>query len=230
MDRETKEKKLKEIDEHWIKDCPCVLRETATQAVPGDGNADADIVFIGEAPGRNEDIQGKPFVGAAGKFLAEMLAGIGMERKDVYITNVVKYRPPGNRDPLLDEIRDCQTWLEEQILLIDPKMIILLGRHALEHFFPEEKISRVHGKVLRRSFHELGEKNFYALYHPAAALYNGSMRSVLIEDFKKIPKALMILDETMNETRTNTTVSPDSAQELKETGNHRKRARRAPLF
>ena len=166
------------------------MRATATQAVPGDGNANADIVFIGEGPGRDEDIQGKPFVGAAGKFLNQMLGTIKLDRNDVYITNVVKYRPPNNRDPLPDEVESCYPWLTEQINLIDPKLIVLLGRHALERFFPEEKISNVHGKILRRSVRGLGKRDFYALYHPAAALYNGSMRATLIEDFKKIPKIL----------------------------------------
>jgi len=199
MDKQTKATQLKAINDRWIRECSCSLREDATQPVPGDGNADADIVFIGEAPGRNEDIQGKPFVGAAGKFLAEMLHGIGMNREEVYITNVVKYRPPNNRDPLPDEVRDCAPWLEEQIALIDPKVIVLLGRHALERFFPEEKISHVHGKLLKRTFQGFGRRNFFALYHPAAALYNGSLRGVLIEDFEKIPKIIALAQKEERE-------------------------------
>lgn len=191
----SKQEKLTEINERWIKECTCTLRDTATQAVPGDGSANADIVFVGEGPGRDEDIQGKPFVGAAGKFLNEMLGTINLKREDVYITNVVKYRPPENRDPLPEEAAACYPWLVEQINLIDPKLIVLLGRHALERFFPEEKISRVHGKVLKRVVRGMGARNFYALYHPAAALYNGGMRGVLIEDFKKIPKIISILKE-----------------------------------
>lgn len=191
MSKDTeKETRLNEINERWVKECTCTLRKTATQAVPGDGNADAEIVFIGEGPGRDEDIQGKPFVGAAGKFLNEMLQTINLKRDDVYITNVVKYRPPNNRDPLPQEVAACYPWLFEQINLIDPKLIILLGRHALERFFPGEKISLVHGKILRKSVTGMGTRNFYALYHPAAALYNGGMRGILIEDFKKIPKVL----------------------------------------
>lgn len=193
-DKNGKEARLKELNERWVKDCACALRSTATQAVPGDGNADADIVFIGEGPGRDEDLQGKPFVGAAGKFLNEMLGEINLKREDVYITNVVKYRPPGNRDPLPEEVAACYPWLVEQINLIDPKLIILLGRHALERFFPGEKISLVHGKILRRMVTGMGMRNFYALYHPAAALYNGGMRGTLIEDFKKIPKVLKKID------------------------------------
>lgn len=187
---EEKTEALKTINEKWTRECTCALRETATQAVPGDGNPDADIVFIGEGPGRDEDIQGKPFVGAAGKFLNEMLGAIKLKREDVYITNVVKYRPPNNRDPLPDEVAACYPWLVEQINLINPKIIILLGRHALERFFPEEKISRVHGKVLKRTVKGIGARDFYALYHPAAALYNGGMRETLIEDFNKIPQVL----------------------------------------
>lgn len=185
---------LKTVNEKWIRDCTCALRETATQAVPGDGNAHADIVFIGEGPGRAEDIQGKPFVGVAGKFLNEMLGAINLKREDVYITNVVKYRPPDNRDPLPEEAAACYPWLVEQINLIDPKLIILLGRHALERFFPGEKISLVHGKILRREIAGMGMRNFYALYHPAAALYNGGMRGTLLEDFKKIPHVLKKID------------------------------------
>ncbi len=189
-DTKNKTEALREINGRWVKECTCTLRSTATQAVPGDGSVDADIVFIGEGPGRDEDIQGKPFVGAAGKFLNEMLRTINLRREDVYITNVVKYRPPNNRDPLPEEVAVCYPWLVEQINLIDPKLIILLGRHALERFFPGEKISLVHGKILHKAVTGMGMRNFYALYHPAAALYNGGMRGTLIEDFKKIPKVL----------------------------------------
>ncbi|GMQ95435.1 MAG: type-4 uracil-DNA glycosylase [Patescibacteria group bacterium] len=191
--QKNKQGKLAEIDARWIRQCSCTLREEATQAVPGDGSAEAEIMFIGEAPGKKEDIEGKPFVGAAGKFLGEMLREIGLAREDVYITNVVKYRPPGNRDPLPEEVEACRGWLEEQVALIDPKLIVLLGRHALLRFFPEEKISQMHGKVLKRTTAGLGRRNFFALYHPAAALYNGSMREVLLEDFKKIPKVLELV-------------------------------------
>ncbi|OGI14879.1 MAG: hypothetical protein A3E38_02975 [Candidatus Moranbacteria bacterium RIFCSPHIGHO2_12_FULL_54_9] len=162
----------------------------ATRAVPGEGSADADIVFIGEAPGKNEDLQGKPFVGAAGKFLAEMLAAIDLKREDIYITNVVKYRPPENRDPSPEEIDACMPWLHTQIRIIRPKIIVTLGRHALGHFIPGKKISEAHGQAFRRTFDDIGEQIFFALYHPAAALYNGGMRATLINDFKKIPALL----------------------------------------
>ncbi len=190
MQDEAKTKQLKILDARMILECPCALRETATQAVPGNGNANADIMFIGEAPGKNEDEQGIPFVGAAGKFLAEMLESIGLKREDIYITNVVKYRPPNNRDPLPDEIDACMPWLHEQIKIIEPKVIVTLGRHAMEHFIPGKKISEVHGQAFRRTFPDIGPQVFFALYHPAAALYNGGMRGTLIEDFKKIPKVI----------------------------------------
>lgn len=186
----TKAETLTILNTQMILECPCRLRETAIQAVPGDGNPDADILFIGEAPGKNEDEQGKPFVGAAGKFLAEMLATINLKREDIYITNVVKYRPPENRDPEPEEIEACMPWLHEQIKIIEPTIIVTLGRHALEHFIPGKKISEVHGQAFRRTFDDIGEQVFFALYHPAAALYNGGMRQTLIEDFKKIPKVI----------------------------------------
>lgn len=184
--------KKEAMDAHnakWTAGCACELRKTATQAVPGDGNLDAEAVFIGEAPGKNEDIEGRPFVGAAGKFLAEMLASIGMKRDDIYITNVVKYRPPNNRDPLPEEVDACREWLSGELAIINPKLVVLLGKHALNRFFPGEKISLVHGTILKKKIAGIGD-HFYALYHPAAALYNGSMREVLMADFKKIPKVL----------------------------------------
>jgi uracil-DNA glycosylase len=181
---------LKLLHARMMLECPCALRETATQAVPGNGNPRAAIMFIGEAPGKNEDLQGVPFVGAAGKFLATMLASIQLRREDIYITNIVKYRPPENRDPLPEEIAACEPWLHEEIRIINPAVIVTLGRHALEHFLPGKKISDVHGQAFRRSFPDIGERVFFALYHPAAALYNGSMRTVLLEDFQKVPKVV----------------------------------------
>jgi DNA polymerase len=185
-----KSEELKKIHEKWFINCECKLKKTATQPVPGDGNPESEIVFIGEAPGRDEDIQGRPFVGAAGKFLTEMLREIGQEREKIYITNIVKYRPPNNRDPLPEEKEACRGWLMEELNLINPKLIVFLGRHSMNDFFPSEKISRVHGKLLVRRFNRLKTKYFLPLYHPAAALYNGDMREVLIQDFKKIPKIL----------------------------------------
>jgi uracil-DNA glycosylase family 4 len=161
------------------------LRESATQLVFADGNVDADIVFIGEAPGKNEDEQGKPFVGAAGKFLNEMLAMIGLERKDIYITNIVKYRPPNNRDPEPSEKAAFLPYLQEQLDIIQPKLIVTLGRHSMDVLLPGLKISQVHGQPKRYKDHV-----YLPLFHPAAALYNGGMRQTLIDDFALIPTIL----------------------------------------
>ncbi len=158
------------------------LAQSATQLVMGDGNPDADIVFIGEAPGKNEDEQGKPFVGAAGKFLNEMLAEAGMERSDVYITNIVKYRPPNNRDPSPEEKREFWPYLMRQLEIIQPKAVITLGRHSGAAFIPDLHISRDHGHARKVKYHDY-EFLVIPLYHPAAALYNGSMRRVLVDDF-----------------------------------------------
>ncbi|MEO5646017.1 MAG: uracil-DNA glycosylase [Candidatus Paceibacterota bacterium] len=183
-------KTLAEINTYWVEHCTCELRQTATQAVLGDGNPQADVVFIGEAPGKNEDIGGKPFIGAAGKFLSEMLESIKMKREDIYITNVVKYRPPNNRDPLPSEKEACRKWLAEELQSISPKLVVFLGRHALNSFFPKEKISEVHGKLLKKEVKGFPTTYFLPLYHPAAALYNGGLRAQLLKDFKQIRTAL----------------------------------------
>lgn len=188
----TRREKLTEIHAKWLKNCSCELRKTAAQGVPGDGNPDAKVVFIGEAPGAREDKEGRPFVGASGKFLAEMLESIKMKREDIYITNIVKYRPPNNRDPLPEEIAACAKWLAEEISFIQPLLIVFLGRHSLNQYFPDEKISEAHGKVLVANKFAACHY-FLPLYHPAAALYNGSLREVLKEDFKKIPLALKMI-------------------------------------
>lgn len=192
----TKKEALEKLNIKMIKECSCSLREQATQAVPGEGNPEADIIFIGEAPGAKEDEEGRPFVGAAGKFLNEMLTSINLKREDVYITNIVKYRPPNNRDPSPEEIASCEEWLMEQIKIIQPKIIVTLGRHALGHFLPGKKISEAHGRLFRKTFSNLGTLVFFALYHPAAALYNGGMRETLIKDFQKIPKILRKIRES----------------------------------
>jgi uracil-DNA glycosylase family 4 len=177
---------LNSIKEEIItkKICP-ELAATATQLVFGDGNPDADIVFIGEAPGKNEDLKGLPFVGAAGKFLDEMLATIGLERKDIYITNIVKYRPPNNRDPLPDEKASFLPFLRSQLEAIAPKLVVTLGRHSMDSLLPGLQISQVHGKPKR-----FKGQVYLPLFHPAAALYNGAMRQTLIDDFARIPKVL----------------------------------------
>ncbi|OGI18193.1 MAG: uracil-DNA glycosylase [Candidatus Moranbacteria bacterium RIFCSPLOWO2_02_FULL_48_19] len=194
-----KQETLDALNERMSLQCDCSLRIQATQAVPGDGSALAEILFIGEAPGKNEDLQGIPFIGAAGKFLSEMLATIELKREDIYITNIVKYRPPNNRDPLPEEISACLPWLYKQIKIIRPKIIVTLGRHAMEHFIPGKKISLVHGQAFRRALPGIGPQVFFVLYHPAAALYNGSLRATLIEDFKKIPKVLEKIKEGNHE-------------------------------
>lgn len=173
--------------------CP-ELAATATNLVVGDGNVNADIVFIGEAPGKNEDEQGLPFVGAAGKFLNEMLAQADMNRSDVYITNIVKYRPPNNRDPLPEEKKEFWPYLLRQLQIIDPKVVITLGRHSMEYFLPGMKISAIHGQPKRIQFgdHKLV---IVPLFHPAAALYNGSMRQTLIDDFLLVPQIIKKLEQ-----------------------------------
>ncbi len=173
----------------------CELKKTAARAVFGSGNPEARIVFIGEAPGKKEDETGVPFVGTAGKFLDEMLARANLKREDIYITNIVKYRPPENRDPTPEEISACKSWLHEEISSISPIVIVTLGRYSLNHFIPDVKISEVHGTAFRRSTPGLGECVFFALYHPAAALYNGSMRETLIEDFLKVPKLVKQIEK-----------------------------------
>ena len=170
-----------------IIDChQCDLRSGCTNVVPGEGDFNADIMIVGEGPGKNEDLQGKPFVGAAGKFLKELLASIDLKRENVYITNVVKCRPPENRDPLIEEIEACRGWLNQQVLAIKPKLIVLLGRHAMGRFLPNLRISEAHGRAFRRNLEGLGDYVFFPVYHPAAALYNGSMRPILLGDFSKI--------------------------------------------
>jgi len=185
-----KQEQLERLNKKMLACSQCILRKTCKQVVPGEGPAEAEIMFIGEGPGQKEDELGRPFVGAAGKFLEEMLASIKLKRDQVYIANVVKCRPPQNRDPLPEEAAACWPWLLEQIKIIQPKLIVTLGRHSMERFLPGQKISEVHGKVMRREIESLGKQIFYTLYHPAAALYNGGMREVLIKDFKRIPKII----------------------------------------
>ncbi len=193
----TKQQELDKIAKQITDDKVCPeLAKTATQLVFADGNAESEIVFIGEAPGKNEDLQGKPFVGAAGKFLDEMLNEIGMSRKDVYITNIVKYRPPNNRDPLPEEKTAFFPYLLAQLKIIKPKIVIFLGRHAMSAFFPSLSISAVHGKALKKA-----NQTYLALYHPAAALYNGSLKEILKADFAKIPILLSKLTAESDQTQ-----------------------------
>ena len=153
----------------------CPLARTRTLSVPGEGNLGAEVMFIGEAPGANEDRQGRPFVGAAGQFLDELLAHAGLDRSTAYICNVLKCRPPANRDPLPGEIEACSDYLDEQIDLIDPLVIVTLGRYSMARFFPRQSITRIHGTV-----REVAGRFYVPMYHPAAALHQGSLRQVII--------------------------------------------------
>ena len=164
-------------------DCP--LAETRTIAVPGEGSIASGAMFVGEAPGFHEDQQGRPFVGPAGKFLDQLLNLAGLNREDVYITNVVKCRPPSNRDPFPSEIQACQKYLDRQIELLQPRVIISLGRHSLSHFLPKELISKCHGQPRERN-----GLTVYPMYHPAAALHQQALRSVIETDMKRLPEIL----------------------------------------
>ncbi len=161
----------------------CPLHQGRNRAVPGEGHLQADIMFIGEGPGFHEDKQGRPFVGQAGKLLAELLAGINLKRAEVFITNVVKCRPPNNRDPQPEELAACQGYLNRQIELIDPKVIVTLGRFSMYHFLPGASISKIHGQA-----HRLGHRLMAPMFHPAAALHQPKYRPMLEEDFKKLPQ------------------------------------------
>lgn len=180
---DTKQTQLDAIAQQIIADkVTPELALSATQLVFGDGNPAAEVVFIGEAPGKNEDLQGKPFVGAAGQFLNDMLEMIDLKREDVYITNIVKYRPPNNRDPYPEEKQAFLPYLESQLEVIQPLIVVTLGRHSLNCFLPDLQISKVHGQPKRYK-----GRIYLPLFHPAAALYNGSMRQTLIDDFATIP-------------------------------------------
>jgi DNA polymerase len=177
-DADTLEKVAAEV--RACKKCP--LHKGRKHAVPGEGPAAAEIMFIGEGPGFHENEQGRPFVGAAGKFLDELLAGAGLSREQVWIGNVVKCRPPGNRDPQSDELSACGDYLDRQIALLNPKVIVTLGRFSMARYFPGAKISAVHGQA-----RTVGGRLVVAMFHPAAALHQQSLRRTVEEDFKKLP-------------------------------------------
>lgn len=166
----------------------CPLHKTRIRTVPGEGNPRAEILFIGEGPGKNEDEQGRPFVGVAGRILDAMLETIGLRREDVFIANVVKCRPPMNRDPLPEEVGACADYLTRQVAAIQPHLIVLLGRHAMERFLPGLKISTAHGKPKRRD-----GQVYYPVYHPAATIYNQALKADLEGDFRRIPKVIEII-------------------------------------
>ena len=161
---------------------PC---ETATRMVPGEGNPEADVMFVGEAPGAHEDRLGRPFVGRAGVLLEDVLAAAGLDRDDVWITNVVKARPPGNRDPRAGEVAHCMPWLQAEVALIRPRVIVPLGRHALKHFAPAAKIADAHGTLV-----EANGRTLFPLYHPAAALRSTALRAVLLTDARRLGAVL----------------------------------------
>jgi DNA polymerase len=163
----------------------CPLGSQRTRAVPGEGPVDAEIMLVGEAPGYYEDQQGRPFVGAAGQFLEQLLGSIGLKRTDVFIGNVVKCRPPGNRDPLPEEISACSHWLGEQFEIVKPKVIVTLGRYSLARFLPGTPIGKIHGQGRK-----INDKWVVPMYHPAAALHQGSLRKTIEDDFRKIPAYL----------------------------------------
>jgi uracil-DNA glycosylase family 4 len=163
----------------------CELAKHRNKVVPGEGPEDADLLFIGEAPGWNEDQQGRPFVGAAGGFLDQLLASIGLRREQVYIANVIKCRPPQNRDPLPAEIQACSKWLDHQVEIIQPRVIVTLGRYSLAKYFPGESIGKIHGKPRKQN-----DIIYYPMYHPAAALHQGSLRKIIQEDMLRIPQIL----------------------------------------
>lgn len=201
---------IKEIAKE-VKEHKCSLSKDCIQAVPGEGNPNNQLVFIGEAPGKREDEQGRPFVGPAGKLLDKLLEDIGFEREDVYITNVVKCRPPGNRDPSPQEVAEHSEFLRKELEVIKPKLIVLLGRHALNRFLVDEKISECRGKAKRYN-----NQVYFAVYHPAAALHNPNLISVMKEDFKKIPVLLKKIDKLIpqNIKLTKTELKEEIAQEV----------------
>ena len=176
---------LSELIEEIARCQRCEIAKYRTKVVPGEGPEDAEIMFVGEAPGWHEDQQGRPFVGPAGQYLEQLLASIGLKREQVYIANVIKCRPAANRDPLPTEIRNCQEWLERQIEIIRPKMIVTLGRYSMAKIFPGKSISKIHGMAQKRD-----NVIYYAMYHPAAALHQQSLRQAIEADMLKIPVLL----------------------------------------
>ncbi len=180
-----KKSALTELNAEIAQCTQCELATTRSRTVPGEGRADADILFIGEAPGYYEDQQGRPFVGPAGQFLEQLLGSIGLRRADVFIANVIKCRPPQNQDPLPHQIAACDGWLQRQLAAIEPKLVITLGRYSMAKFFLGQSISRIHGQPRR-----IGELLVVPMYHPAAALHQGSLRRTIEDDFKKLPPVL----------------------------------------
>jgi uracil-DNA glycosylase family 4 len=184
---------LTELNEEIAHCSLCEIARNRTRVVPGEGAEDSDILFIGEAPGWHEDQQGRPFVGSAGKFLDELLTLVDLNRSQVFIANVIKCRPPSNRDPLPIEINNCRKWLDRQIEIIRPRIIVTLGRYSMARFFPGKSISKIHGTVQKWN-----GITCYAMYHPAAALHQQSLRRTIEEDMSKLP-SLLAQTETVPE-------------------------------
>jgi uracil-DNA glycosylase len=186
-------KTLKDLHQYYAVRNLCELKKSATQPVYEIQPPSSRILFIGEAPGRNEDLQGRPFVGAAGKLLDELLQTIDLTREKVYVSNIVKYRPPQNREPNIEEKKACRVWLNSELLFVEPKVIVTLGRHALTKFIPEAKISTDHGQ----SFTHPTGIPIFAMYHPAAALYNPNLKETMVKDFKKLKEFLQDLENKL---------------------------------
>ncbi|MBT6401061.1 uracil-DNA glycosylase [candidate division WWE3 bacterium] len=200
---------LDQIEKNVLVCKNCRLCETALKAVPGEGNINADIVFIGEAPGANEDKTGRPFVGRAGQLLEKLLGEIGMKREDVWIGNIIKHRPPKNRDPMPDEIEACQPYLKLQLEAIQPKLIVTLGRFAMNYFHKQGKITNDHGTLKK-----IGKYYIFPVYHPAAALRNGKFADVLHADFVKIPKVIKFIEMRESEGDADTDSTPEDETQL----------------
>ena len=186
----------------------CKLCNGRTKAVPGEGNINAKVLFIGEGPGFHEDKQGRPFVGPAGQFLEELLASINLRRSDVFITNVVKCRPPNNRDPEPEEIAACSDYLDRQIAALQPRVIVTLGRYSMSKFFGAEKISAIHGRARKKDGYIC-----IAMYHPAAGLHQASLKDVIREDFKKIPLVIAEAERQATEQPVKQVIKPAKPKE-----------------
>jgi uracil-DNA glycosylase len=208
------DEELKQVAQEVSVCTRCNLHFSRKNAVPGEGPANAEIMFIGEGPGFYENEQGRPFVGAAGKFLEELLEKIGMKRSDVFITNVVKCRPPGNRDPEAGEIEACNAYLERQIQAINPKVIVTLGRYSMGRFLPNAKISDVHGQAMN-----VKGRLIVAMYHPAAALHQQSLKPTLEKDFSRLPELIA-----------KATQMPEHNEKAPETNEGNKNAKQLSLF
>lgn len=190
MTREEKQKAIDELNKRIAADTSLPLKEGSTNDVPGEGNPATEVLLVGEAPGAKEDELGRPFVGAAGKLLDELIASIGFKREDIFIANLIKHRPPNNRDPLPDEIAAYTPYLDEQVAIIEPKLIVTLGRHSMQYFLGDgPTISKIHGQPKRNKNGQV----IMPMYHPAAALYSGNLRPTLFADFAKIPKVIELV-------------------------------------